>query len=101
VDINERFNPVSKISHPSLMREIWILFTVFVLHHWIATGIDLPEADLIANIVILQVIDSRYKLAVNPDDIVLVLVNTILDHVGDESIERLNLLVNNTVLRKE
>ena len=83
------------------MWEVWILFLVFIFHHWWMSSVYLSKNDLIAYILILFISYSRNKLSVNSDKVAVVFFNTFLDHVFYKTIKWLNLLVNHTILSKE
>ena len=81
------------------MGEVWIhLTSLGVLHHGLARSVNLSKHNLVANVVIIVVKLSRNVLAVNLDHVVLVLLHAVSDHVLDEPIETLNLLVNYSIL---
>ena len=83
------------------MREVWILFLVFIFHHWWMSSVYLSKNDLIAYILILFISYSRNKLSINSDKVAVVFFNTFLYHVFYKTIKWLNLLVNHTILSKE
>ena len=82
------------------MREIGVDITSpWVLHHGLGSGIDLTKNHLVAHVVVLRVHSSSGQvLTVDLNDVELVLIHTVRNHVLDEPIKGLNLLVNDTIL---
>lgn len=99
VDINLGVDLVSHVSDSCLMGEVRVHgIGLGVFHHGLAAGVNLAEHYLIANVAIFGFCPSRDELTGDFDHVVLVLLHTISDHVLDEAIEGLNLLVNYTIL---
>jgi hypothetical protein len=102
VDIDLGVNLVSHVPDSRLMREVGVDITSpRVFHHGLGPSIDLPKHYLVADVVILGVDSPSWQvLAIDLDHVVLVLIHTVRNHVLDEAIEGLNLLVNDTILLK-
>lgn len=97
MDVDLALNLVSEGPDPCLVREVRVGVTIFVLHHGLIACIYLAEDDLVANVFFL-LLDTGQVLPVDTDDVALVLLDTVSNHVLDESVEGLNLLVNDSVL---
>ena len=84
------------------IHSIFVVISHFrIFHHGFGIGVNLTEFNHVADLVVLVIIDSsRDVLSVNFDHVVLMFVNTVCNHVLNETIEGLNLLVNDTILVK-
>ena len=99
VHVNLGVNLVRHVPDPGLVREVGIhLARLRVLHHGLAPRVNLTKHYLVADVVVLVVGPSRDVLPVDPYHVVLVFLHAVRDHVLDEPIEGLNLLVNDSVL---
>ena len=67
------------------------------IKHGLVASVHLTKFNLIAYIIIIFSC-SWDKLPVNPDDIALMLLHAVSNHVFNKSIERLDLLVDHTIL---
>lgn len=78
------------------MWEVGILFST-LFKHGLAASVYLTKFNLIAHITFLSSCPWD-KLPVDPDDIALMLLHAVGDHVFNKSIKGLNLLIYDTIL---
>jgi hypothetical protein len=99
VHIDLGVNLVSHVPDPGLMREIRIhLSSLGVFHHGFRASVNLAKNHLVTNVVVVVIRSSCDVLSVDLDHVVLMLLDAISNHVLDEAIEGLNLLVNYSIL---
>jgi hypothetical protein len=97
--INFTIDLISHVSYSCFVWKVWIhFFTLWILNHGLIAGINLTKYYLITNIPIFIISYSWNILSINFDHIVLMLINTISDHILKKPIEWLNLLIDYSIL---
>jgi hypothetical protein len=102
MDIDFGVDLVSQVPDSRLVGEVRIRLLIFqIFENGLGSSVNLSKHHLVANVSLIDIDFACISvLLAFVDNIVLVLVDTVLDHVLDESIEGLDLLVDNAILQE-
>jgi len=90
-------NLIGEVSDSCFEWKVRIELLIFVNHHGFCTCINLTKHDLITD-VIFFISGSRDILPINLNYVALVFLYTVGYHILNESVERLDLLIYDTIL---